>query len=147
MNLPNKKARFNFEFIENFIAGILLQGTEIKSIREGKVSFTDSFCAFREDGLYLLNTHITPYEKGNHQNHEPLRPRRLLLTKQELKKLKSKVDEKGLTIVPVRIFINDKGWAKVEVALAKGKTQSDKRDNIRERDVARELDREMKNYQ
>ena len=140
MEFKNKKARFNYEFVETFNAGIILKGTEIKSIREGKVSFTDSYCLFVDEELFMRNVHIAEYEQGNINNHDPKRDRKLLLNKNELFKLKSKTQEKGLTIVPVRIYLNEINLAKVEIALAKGKKIHDKRDKIRQKDIDRELD-------
>jgi SsrA-binding protein len=141
VNIRNKRAGFEFEFIEKFTAGIVLNGTEIKSIRMGKVNFLDSYCAFQENELYLMEMHISPYEKGTHYNHEPKRDRKLLLTKKELRRLNSKSEEKGLTIVPTRIFLGARGFAKVEIALARGKKTYDKRESIREKDLKRDLER------
>src|SRR5690606_25442042 len=124
--------------------GIRLLGTEIKSIREGKANISDSFCSFFDDGLYVRNMHIAEYSHGSFYNHEAKRDRQLLLTKKELKKLKIKSEEKGFTIIPLRIFINNKGLAKLEIALAQGKKDFDKRDSIKERDVKREMDRIVK---
>jgi SsrA-binding protein len=137
MVIKNKKARRNFEFVDTYNAGIILQGTEIKSIREGKVSFTDSYCYFIKEELFLKNVHISEYEQGNINNHEPTRDRKLLLNKNELSKLKQKTTEKGLTIVPVKLFINEKNLAKVEIALARGKNLYDKRQDIKKRDLER----------
>lgn len=140
INIKNRKARFEYEFIDTFIAGLVLRGTEIKSIREGKASLQESYCAFYGDELWVQNMHISAYEEAL-MNHDPLRRRKLLLNKRELSKLKTKLDEKGLTIVPYRLFITDRGFAKMEIALAKGKKVHDKRDSIKERDVKREMDR------
>lgn len=144
INIKNKKASFEYHLIDRYIAGIQLLGTEIKSIREGKANINDSFCAFFEDGLYMRNMHIAEYSFGSFYNHESKRDRKLLLTKKELKKLKDKGEEKGFTIVPLRIFISERGFAKVEIALAQGKKDFDKRDTIKERESKRELDRAMK---
>ena len=141
INLRNKKASFEYEFLEKFIAGIVLQGTEIKSIRLGKVSFGDSYCAFFKNELYVKEFHISPYEKGTHYNHEPKRERKLLLSKKELKRLLAKSEEKGLTIVPTRIFINERGYAKLEIALARGKKMYDKRESIKKKDIKRDMER------
>jgi len=135
----NRKARFEYEFLEKMDAGIVLQGTEIKSIRDGQVSFTDSFCLFIEHEMYIRNLHIAEYAHGNMHNHKPKRDRKLLLTKRELRKWKAKVSEKGLTIVPVKLFINPKGYAKIEIAIAKGKQERDKREDIKKRDSEREI--------
>lgn len=135
----NRKARFQYQFLDTLTAGMVLQGTEIKSIRDGKVSFVDSFCQFREGELFVRNMHIAPYEHGNIYNHDPRRDRKLLMSKRELRKWEGKVSEKGLTIVPVRLFINQKGYAKLEIALAKGKQERDKREDIKKRDAEREM--------
>ncbi len=144
INIKNKKAYFEFEFIDKFIAGMVLTGTEIKSIREGKVNMNDGWCYFQKNDLWIRNLNISAYEKGTHYNHEPLRPRELLLNKKELNKLQDKMKEKGLTVIPLRLFISDRGFAKLEIALAKGKKIHDKRDTIKERDAKRELNREGK---
>lgn len=145
MKIKNRKARFNFDFIEKEIAGIVLTGTEIKSIRDGKVGFTDAYCYFKDNEMWVKSLHIDEYKSGTHNNHDPKRDRKLLLTKIQLQRFQSKVNEKGLTIVPVEIFINDKGLAKMEIALSKGKRLQDKRNIIKENDIKREMDREIKN--
>jgi SsrA-binding protein len=144
INIKNKKAFFEFGILESFTAGIQLQGTEIKSIREGKAGLVDSYCQFFAGELYVKNMHIAEYFFGNLQNHEAKRERKLLLQKKELKKLDRKVRETGLTIVPLRLFLNDKGFAKLEVGLARGKKVYDKRESLRENDSKREIDRAMK---
>jgi len=141
INIKNKKAGFDFEFIDKFIAGIKLTGTEIKSIRGGKASLVDTYCYFVDHELYVRGLNISEYFFGTHYNHEPKRDRKLLLTKRELNKLERKVSEKGFTIVATRLFITDKGWAKLEIALARGKQEFDKRENIKDRDVKRDMDR------
>lgn len=141
ISIKNKKAYFEYFLLEEYTAGIQLTGTEIKSIREGKVSFVDSFCSFQGNELFVLNLHISEYSMGTHYNHDPKRPRKLLLNARELKKLQNKTKEKGLTIIPVLLFINDKGFAKLTIALAKGKHSYDKRETIKKKDVQRELDR------
>jgi len=146
MEHKNKKAYQNFEFIETYIAGIILKGTEIKSIRAGKVSFTDSFCYFFNEELWLKSVHIAEYEFGNILNHDPVRDRKLLLNKNELLKLKQKSEEKGLSIVPVKIFISKNNLAKVELALCKGKKMYDKRADLKEKDIKREIERETREY-
>ncbi len=144
-NYINKKAKFNYELIDKYIAGILLTGTEIKSIRLGKISFNDSYCQFDKNELFIKKLHISEYEKAFvGTNHDILRSRKLLLTKKELNKLKKKVDEKGLTIVPVRIFIDDKGWAKMEISLARGKNKHNKKDSIKNKDIERDTNRILK---
>lgn len=149
MIIKNKKAGYEYFLLEQFVAGIILTGTEIKSIRAGKVNITDSFCSFEGNQLFLRNAHIAEYEFGNQFNHEPKRPRVLLLTKKELKKLRGKSTEKGLTIVPVNMFINKEGLCKITIALAKGKKNHDKRNSISEREQKRDLDRkyeDLKKY-
>lgn len=141
INIQNKKASFEFFFIDKYVAGIQLVGTEIKSIREGKINLTDGFCFFKKGELLVKNINIALYAKGVHFNHEPNRERKLLLKKQELKKLEGKVKEKGLTIIPIRLFVNEKGLAKLEIALAKGKKIYDKRESIRKKESDRELKR------
>lgn len=144
INVKNKKAYFEYHILEKYVAGIALLGTEIKSIREGKVNINDSFCTFLSDGLYIRNMHISEYSHGSFYNHEAKRDRQLLLKKKELKKLKTKLDEKGLTIIPLRMFISKRGFAKLEIALAQGKKDFDKRESIKERETKRELARIMK---
>jgi SsrA-binding protein len=139
--IKNKKASFEFEFIEKFIAGIVLTGTEIKSIREGKATIGDSYCQFSNGELFLKGMHISEYWWGNINNHEPLRERKLLLTRRELKKLDRKVKETGLTIVPTKMFITERGLAKIEIALSKGKKEYDKRETLKKKDATREMDR------
>lgn len=141
INVRNKQATFNYELLDKFIAGIVLRGTEIKSIREGKVNLQDGYCYFSKGEMFVKGITITPYAQGTHYNHEAGRERKLLMKKSELVKLESKVEEKGLALVPVRLFINDRGLAKLEVGLGKGKKTHDKRESIKERDVKRELNR------
>jgi len=140
-SIKNKKASYQYFFIEEYIAGIQLTGTEIKSIREGKVNFVDSYCAFKEHELFVRNLHISEYRLGTHYNHEPKRERKLLMTKRELRKLKTKSVEKGLTIVPTVLFINEQGYAKLKIALARGKHAYDKRESIKKKDIQRDLER------
>ncbi|NVK49902.1 MAG: SsrA-binding protein SmpB [Cyclobacteriaceae bacterium] len=141
INIKNKKACFQFEFLETYVAGLVLKGTEIKSLREGKVSLTESFCIFLDGELYVRQMHIAPYSMAASYNHEAVRDRKLLLNKKELEKLRTKSQEKGLTIIPVRIFINDRGLAKMEIALGRGKKMHDKRQDLKEKDAKRELQR------
>jgi SsrA-binding protein len=141
VNIRNKRAGFEFELLDKYIAGMVLKGTEIKSIKEGKVNLQDGYCYFNNGELFVKGISISPYTQGTHYNHEATRERKLLLKRSELKKLEGKVEEKGLTLVPVRLFINDRGFAKLEIALGRGKKLHDKRDSIRERDVRRELSR------
>jgi SsrA-binding protein len=142
INIKNKRATFEFQILDKYVAGLQLTGTEIKSIRDSKAMITDAFCAFKPDGaLYVRNMHIAEYKFGTYANHEPKRERKLLLNQQELDKLQKKLKDQGLTIVPLRLFINDKGWAKLEIALAKGKKIHDKRDSLKEKSTQREMDR------
>jgi SsrA-binding protein len=141
VNVRNKQATFNYELIDKFIAGIVLRGTEIKSIREGKVNLTDGYCYFSRGEIFVKGISITPYAQGTHYNHEAGRERKLLMKRTELNKLESKVEEKGLALIPVRLFINEKGLAKLEIGLGRGKKTHDKRESIKERDVKRELNR------
>jgi SsrA-binding protein len=142
IDIKNKKAFFEFQFLEKLTAGIMLTGTEIKSIREGKANLSDGWCYFSKGELWVKNVNISIYEKGTHYNHEPLRPRKLLLTKKELNRLQAKIKERGLTIIPIRLFLSERGYAKMEIALAKGKKTHDKRETIKERDIKREMQRE-----
>jgi SsrA-binding protein len=141
VNIKNRKAAFEYHFLEKFIAGIQLTGTEIKSIRETKASIQQAYCHVHNSELYIKDMHISPYQKATHYNHEPNRERKLLLNKREIKKLAAKSQEKGLSIIPIRLFINDRGLAKIEIALAKGKKIHDKRHDIKARDEKRELER------
>lgn len=141
INIKNKRAKFEYEFIDTYMAGLVLKGTEIKSIREGKANLQDGYCYFRKGELYSKGIHISPYAQGSFYNHEEGRERKLLLKRLELNKLESKMNEKGLTIIPTRLFINDRGLAKMEIALAKGKKIHDKRDSIKDKDLKREFDR------
>ena len=146
INIKNKKAYFDYELIEKFIAGIQLSGTEIKSIREGKVSLVDTFCFFKEHELWVKNMRISEYSHGNYNNHDPYRNRKLLMQRKELNKLEKKVKEKGLSILTLRLFINDTGLAKVEIALARGKREYDKRESMKQKDTQRDLDRIKKQH-
>ncbi len=142
--IVNKRAEFEYYLEEKYEAGLVLTGTEIKSIRQGHVSLTDAYCFFRKGELYVKNMYIKEYEFASHFNHEPRRERKLLLKKSELRKLQRRVKERGYTIVPYRLYINERGYAKLEIALARGKKRFDKRESIKERDVARELGRRTK---
>ncbi|MBY0485696.1 MAG: SsrA-binding protein SmpB [Flavobacteriaceae bacterium] len=146
-NILNKKARFDYEIIEIFSAGIVLTGTEIKSIRLGKANITESFCEFNDDGeLFAINTSIEEYAFGNQFNHKARSERKLLLNKRELKSLERSVETKGLTIVPLRLFTNEKGLAKLEIGLCRGKKTYDKRESLKEQDTKRDLARIKKEY-
>jgi len=146
IEIRNKKASYLFEFLEKFIAGIQLTGTEIKSVRQGKANLTDAYCFFRDHELYVKNMHIAEYEYGTYTNHDPVRERKLLLKRSELKRLEKKVNERGLTIVVIRLFINERGLAKLEIALARGKKEYDRREDIKQRDAKRDIDRMKKKY-
>ena len=147
IHIKNKKARFEYELLEEYTAGIVLTGTEIKSIRNSKASIAESFCEFNERGeLFTINMHIEEYAFGTRYNHRPKAQRKLLLNKKELKKLQREVQNTGLTIVPLRLFITDKGFAKLRIALAKGKKLYDKRETIKDRDNKRDLDRIKKSF-
>jgi SsrA-binding protein len=139
INIRNRQATYEFELLDKYVAGLVLKGTEIKSIREGKVNLQDGYCYFNNGELFVKGINITPYAQGTHYNHEAQRERKLLLKKTELKKLERKSEEKGLTMVPVRLFITDRGYAKLEIALARGKKLHDKRESIKDRDAKREL--------
>jgi len=144
INIRNRKASFEYELIEKIVAGMQLTGTEIKSIRNGHVSLNESYCQFYAGELYAKNIHISEYELGTCNNHPAKRDRKLLLTKRELLKLERKIKESGLTIVPTRLFINDRGLAKLEIALARGKKVFDKRETLKKKDTMREIDRHLK---
>ena len=147
INIRNKKASFEYEILEEYTAGIQLTGTEIKSIRMSKASITESFCQFSEKGeLFVINMHIEPYAFGNRFNHHAKNPRRLLLQKRELKKIKKKLQNIGLTMIPLRLFLNEKGWAKLQIALCRGKKLHDKRQSIKDRDNKKRLDRLKKTF-
>lgn len=141
ITIRNKKASHDYEFLEKYTAGIKLTGTEIKSIRAGKATLTDSFCVFRDGELFIKGMHISEYWWGNLNNHDPLRERKLLLTSRELRKIERKVKETGLTVIVIKVFINDRGLAKAEIALSRGKKEYDKRETLKRRDTERELDR------
>jgi len=146
ITIKNKKANFKYIFLEKEIAGIVLKGTEIKSIRNGKAGFTDSYCYFKNNELWIKNLYISEYEQGTHNNHDSKRDKKLLLTKNQLKNFLIKSKEKGYTIIPTSLFINDKGKVKIEIALSKGKNYTDKKQIIKENDLKKDMDREIKNY-
>ncbi|MAO71103.1 MAG: SsrA-binding protein [Flavobacteriales bacterium] len=146
INIKNRKASYEYEFIDKYVAGIALKGTEIKSIRNSQVNMSDSYCVFIVDELWIRNLHISEYVNGGYINHEPKRERKLLLKRTELEKIHGKVKTKGVTIIPLRLFVNEKGKAKVEIALAKGKKIFDKRESLKEKDNKRNLDRIKKNF-
>lgn len=144
INIRNKRATFDYELIETFTAGIILTGTEIKSIRLGKASLVDTFCIFERGELWVKNMHITEYFYGSYNNHVALRDRKLLLNRNELRKISRLTKQSGFTIVPTRLFINDKGLAKVNIAIAKGKKEYDKRNSLKEKEDKRDMDRMFK---
>ncbi len=141
IDVTNKKAGFEFFFLEKYTAGVVLTGTEVKSIRMNKFNMGDAYCFFQDGELILKNLNISKYEHGTYLNHEPLRDRKLLLKRKELRKLENKLTDKGLTIIPTRLYINEGGFIKIDIALAKGKKLYDKRDSIKEKDVMRERQR------
>lgn len=140
----NKKAVFNYEIIERLETGVCLLGSEVKSVREGRVSLKESWADIKNGEVFLLNCHISPYEAANRFNHEPMRPRKLLLHRQEIKRLTGKIKEKGLTLVPTKIYLNEKGKIKVELALVRGKRAYEKKEAIKARDIEREVRAEIK---
>ena len=147
VNIKNKKAKFEYEILDTYTAGIVLTGTEIKSIREGKASIAERFCEFNDRGeLFVINMTIQEYSHGTYYNHKPKAERKLLLNRRELKKLEKEVNVKGNAIVPLRLFLNEKGLAKLEIALGKGKKLFDKRETLKDRDNKRNLDRIKKIY-
>jgi SsrA-binding protein len=144
ITIKNKKASHDYEFLEKFIAGIILSGTEIKSLRLGKATLSDSYCFFNNGELFIKGMHIAEYWWGNLNNHDPLRERKLLLTSHELRKIERKIKESGLTIIVIKVFINDRGLAKAEIAISKGKKEYDKRETLKRKDASREMDRMRK---
>jgi SsrA-binding protein len=144
VEIVNKKAAHQYFLTDTFEAGIMLQGTEIKSIRQGHVNLRDAYCVFKKGELFIRSLYIKEYEYGTYDNHEPRRTRKLLLKRNELRKLEKKVKERGFTIVPYRLYLNERGIAKVEIALAQGKKSHDKRDTIRAKDQKRDLERMRK---
>ncbi|MFK5878866.1 MAG: SsrA-binding protein SmpB [Flavobacteriaceae bacterium] len=147
VNIQNKKARFEYEILDEYVAGIKLSGTEIKSIRESKARITESFCEFNEQGeLFVINMYIEEYAFGNIYNHKAKSARKLLLNKRELKKLEKEIQNVGLTIIPLKLFMTDKGWAKLKIALCKGKKLYDKRETMKDRDSKRDLARIKKDF-
>lgn len=144
ITISNSKAYYNYFIQDEFIAGIMLEGTEIKSVRQGKVNLADSYCAFKGNEMFVVGMHISDYENASFKKHDPKRDRKILLTKRELKKLKIQVQEKGLTIVPINMFINDSGLAKVKIAVAKGKHTYDKKESLKQKDAKRDLENNLK---
>ncbi len=144
VEIVNRRASFEYQFIDTYEAGIVLQGTEIKSIRKGQANLRDAYCFFRKEELYIKSLFIAEYENGTYANHETRRTRKLLLKRAELRKLEKRVKEKGFTIVPYKLYINDRGIAKLEIALAQGKKAYDKRESIKQKDMKREMERVKK---
>ena len=144
INIKNKKARFEFEFIETYTTGIVLTGTEIKSIRASKASIAESYGVLVNNEIIIRNMYVQEYDNGSHYNHQPRRDRKLLLNRTEINKIERKIKSKGLTLVPISLFINKKGLAKLEIALAKGKKIHDKREDLKQKDAKRDLDRILK---
>jgi len=142
--IKNKKASHDYEFIEKFVTGIVLSGTEIKSIRLGKATLADSYCFFNNGELFIKGMHIAEYWWGNLNNHDPLRERKLLLTSRELRKIERKIKESGLTIIVIKVFISGRGLAKAEIAISRGKKEYDKRETLKRKDASREMDRMRK---
>src|SRR5574337_1014475 len=144
MEIKNKQAYFEYFIDDKYVAGIVLTGTEVKSLREGKASFNDSYCIFNKGELWIRSFHISEYSHGTVNNHDPIRERKLLLNKRELKKLQAKIKEKGYTIIPLRVFFDEKNLAKLNIGLGKGKKLHEKRETIKQRDTERELKRYVK---
>ena len=146
INIKNKRAEYEYYLMDTLTAGLVLTGTEIKSIRNGKASLADSYCMFKENELFVIGMHISEYDKGTYNNHDPKRDRKLLLTARELRKMKNKVQEKGLTIIPVLLYVNEKGLAKLDIALARGKHYYDKRETLKSKDSKRDIEKQLKDY-
>lgn len=146
LNIRNKRATFEYEIIDRYTAGLVLRGSEIKSVRDGKASINEAYCMFKDGELWVKNLNISEYKQASVWQHEPLRMRKLLLSKKELSKLLAKVKERGYTIIPLRMFLNERSFAKLEIALARGKKTHDKRNSIKAKDEKRDLDRSLRNY-
>ncbi len=139
VSIKNRQASFEYELLETYVAGLVLRGTEIKSIREGKVNLQEGYVYFSDNAALVKGINISPFSQGTHYNHEAARERKLLMKKSEMIKLRARIEEKGLTIIPLRLFINDRGYAKLEIAVGRGKKNHDKRQSIKEKDIKREL--------
>ncbi len=146
INIKNKKAKFEYHLIDTFTAGIILTGTEIKSIRNSKASILEAYCVYVDGEVFIRNMHITAYENGSFYNHKPRNDRKLLLNKKEIQKIEKFLKVKGNTIVPLKVFLSDKGWAKIDIATAQGKKTHDKRQDLKEKDDKRDMDRAMKTF-
>lgn len=141
-NIVNRRASFEYQLVQKYTAGIILTGTEIKSVREGSANIGDAFCFIKDGEMFIRNLHISIWKQGSFYNHEPMRVRKLLLNKTEIRKIKAKALERGFTVIPVRMFISETGYAKIEIAVAQGKRNFDKREDIKKRDITRQLARE-----
>lgn len=146
INIQNKKAGFEFEIIDRYEAGIVLRGSEIKAIRNGGGSISEAFCLMRDGELFIKNMNIPEYSHGGYANHKPETLRKLLLTKRELERIDAKMREKGLSVIPLRVFISERGFAKIEIGVGRGKKKFDKRETLKDKDTKREVDRAMKKY-
>lgn len=146
INIKNKRAKFEYHLLDTFTAGIVLTGTEIKSIRDSKASILEAYCVFDNGEVFIRNMHITAYENGSYYNHKPRNDRKLLLNKKEIQKIEKFLKVKGNTVIPLKIFISDKGWAKIDIATAQGKKLHDKRQDLKEKDDKRDMDRAMKKF-
>lgn len=144
--ITNRKARFEYQILDTYSAGIVLQGTEVKSLRAGKASLQEAFCYIRKDEAFIKNMDIAEYDKGSYNNHDPKRDRKLLLRKREIRKIRKSLEEKGQTLIPLKMYFNERNLVKLDLAIAKGKKIHDKRDSIKEKDTKREMDRAMKSY-
>ena len=146
INIKNKRARFEYHIEDTFVAGIQLSGTEIKSIRMNKASILEAYCIFSDGEMWIRNMHINAYENGSYYNHTPRADRKLLLNRKEIDKIEKYLKDKGNTVIPLKMFISDKGWAKVEIGLAKGKKLHDKREDLKAKDDKRDMDRALKSF-
>lgn len=144
--IPNKRAKFEYHILDDFVAGIQLQGTEVKSIRNMKASIKEAYCVVQENEVYIRNMHIAEYSLGSHYNHKPRRDRKLLLNRQEIHKIEKKLKDNGVTLIPLSLFVTDRGLVKIKIALAKGKKLHDKRHDLKQKDDKRSMDRAMKNH-
>ena len=146
ISITNRKAKFEYQLLDIYTAGIQLQGTEIKSLREGNANLTESYCYIQNGEAWITGMYIAEYDHGSYMNHEPKRVRKLLLNKKEINKVTSALQDVGVTIVPLKLYITDKGWAKIEIALAKGKKLYDKREDLKQKDDKRQIDRALKEF-
>ena len=146
ISISNRKARYEYELLEFFTAGIQLQGTEIKSLRDGNANIAEAYCYVQQSEVWVTGMYIAEYQYGSYMNHEPKRLRKLLLNKKEINKISSALQNVGITLVPLKLYISDKGWAKIDIALAKGKKLHDKREDLKQKDDKRQMDRALKNF-